>query len=333
MLYCVDLYLNGIDVLNKQQRHREIIDWMKDIRQKVSLDEIAERFNVNVRTIRRDFDELINDKNAPWFINDKEVHINLTCKDAIELHGYWFDRQEIEALFVLNQVVEQLSPGGLKSQLKPFEKRIQKLLENEVSGINLGNSVKLIEIADRKVAPEIFQGIVQALSEQKQLSIEFLNRERNHTTIRAISPLQLVRYKDNWKLDAWCHTKGALRTFSLEAIQALKTTHLPSQKIDLEKLKQHHQTSYGIFAGKADKVAIIKFSSYIARWVKHEQWHPNQIGQWNIDDSYQLQIPYHKDEELLQDIIKYADHAEILAPPELREKAKQKLKQALEKYQ
>ena len=31
---------------------------------------------------------------------------------------------------------------------------------------------------------------------------------------RDISPQRLVHYGDNWYLDAWCHTKQALRSFS-----------------------------------------------------------------------------------------------------------------------
>jgi len=318
--------------VTKQQRHREIIEIMKGIHLSIPLAHFADKFGKRDRTIRRDFQELIDEKNAPWFIHNNSVHLEKHRKDTIELHGYWFDRQEIEALFVLNQVVAQLSPGSLKSQLKPFEKRIKKLLEHEVSGLDLGSYVKLIEIADRKVDPEIFQTVVQALSEQKQLTIEFLNRQSNETTFRNISPLQLVRYKDNWKLDAWCHLRSALRTFSLDAVLSVETAQLNSLQIDFEQLSQHHETSYGIFAGQADKTALIKFSPYISRWVQHENWHPCQQGMWEVDGSYRLKIPYHKDQELLQDIIKYAEHAEIIAPQALREKAKQKLTKALANY-
>lgn len=319
--------------MNKEQRQRDIIERMRLIKQRIRFSELAVIYNVEKRTIRRDFEYFINEKNAPWYIHDNAVYIDQARTNAIELHGHWFDRQELEALFVLNQVIEQLAPGVLKQQLKPLESKIHKLLQNEINGLNLGQFVRLIEIADRHVENHVFQIITQALSEQKQLNIEFWNRENNQIKNRIISPQQLVRYKDNWKLDAWCHQKNALRTFSLEAIKSITFRHKASKTISISQRKAHFESSYGIFAGKADKQAIIKFSPYIARWVQYEQWHPQQIGQWDIDGSYQLQIPYYHDQELLQDIIKYADQAEILAPPELREKAKQKLKQALDKYQ
>lgn len=319
--------------MNQQQRQRSIIEQMKAVRQKISLDELAGFYEKKPRTIRRDIKYLIEEKNAPWFIHDNHVHIDPSRQEAIELHGQWFDRQELEALFVLNQVIEQLSPGSLKAQLQPLENKIHKLLQNEISGYNLGQFVRLIEIADRTVDNAVFQAITQALSEQKQLQISFWNRETDTNRQRKISPLQLVRYKDNWKVDAWCHQKNALRTFSLEAIQQIELINQPLYKVEKQKIKQHFESSYGIFAGKADQQAIIKFSPYISRWVQYEQWHPEQIGQWDIDGSYQLQIPYYKDQELLQDIIKYADQAEILAPAELREKAKKLLKNAIKKYQ
>ncbi|MDX1352037.1 MAG: WYL domain-containing protein [Thiomicrorhabdus sp.] len=318
--------------MEKTERQRDIIQYMKNVHYKVHFDQLSDLYGCSQRNIRRDFTHLINEKNAPWYILNNHVHIDPTRKNAIELHGQWFDRQELEALFVLNQVIKQLAPGSLKNQLQPFDNKIHQLLQNETNNFNLGKFVRLIEIADRHVDTHTFQLITQALSEQKQLKIHFWNRETNKTQERTISPLQLVRYKDNWKIDAWCHQKNALRTFSLEAINQAQLTEKPIKEVSQEKLKSHFESSYGIFAGQADKQAVIKFTPYMARWVQYEKWHPEQIGQWDIDGSYQLQIPYYKDQELLQDIIKYADHAEILAPPELRNKAKNLLQSALEKY-
>lgn len=318
--------------MNKEQRQRELISQMKQVHQSIGFDALAHEYECKPRTIRRDFEHLINEKNAPWYILNNRTYLDPTKTDSIELHGQWFERQELEALFVLNQVIEQLSPGALKNQLKPLENKIHQLLKSQTHHFNLGQLIKLIEIADRYVENTIFEHITQALSQQKQLKIKFWNRQTDVYKSRVISPQQLVRYKDNWKVDAWCHQKNALRTFSLEAIAEIELLYKPSKLIAKKDIKQHFESSYGIFAGKADKQAVIQFSPYIARWVQFEQWHPEQIGQWDIQGNYQLQIPYYHDEELLQDIIKYADQAQILAPPELREKAKQKLKQALKNY-
>jgi predicted DNA-binding transcriptional regulator YafY len=43
-------------------------------------------------------------------------------------------------------------------------------------------------------------------------------------------------------------------------------------------------------------------------------------------------LPYKNDTELIQDILKYGPEVEVVAPPELRQKVKQRIKQMLERY-
>ncbi len=318
--------------VNKDQRQRQIIDYLTQSHYPVHIHTLAEIYQCSEKTIRRDVNMLIEDRHAPWFIHDNKVHMDKSRENTIELHGYWFNREEIESLFVLNQVVEQLSPGSLKTQIEPLQKRLSELLKNEATGNSLSQHVKLIEIADRSVKQETFQLITQALIEQKQLNLDFWNRDRDEVTNRTISPLQLVRYKDNWKIDAWCHVRKSLRTFSLEAVSRIQILDKPVKEISAKQIKLHFQSSYGIFAGKSDKQAILKFTPYAARWIQYETWHPDQKIQWDSDGSFQLQIPYHHDHELIQDILKYGNQVEVLAPKDLREKIQEKYEAALQIY-
>ena len=51
---------------------------------------------------------------------------------------------------------------------------------------------------------------------RRRLAIAYHGRERDATTVRKVSPQRLTHYRDNWYLDAWCHSRrglGALITF------------------------------------------------------------------------------------------------------------------------
>lgn len=316
----------------KEQRQRKIIEYMSDVHQHVSLQKLSDIYQCSDKTIRRDLEYLIGQRNAPWYVFNNLVYKDPSRKTDIELHGYWFNRAELESLFILNQVFENLAPGQLKQQLKPLHIKIQELLQNELTGKNLSQKVRIIEIADRQVDPKTFQVVAQALSEQKRLKINFWNRSTNIHQDRIISPIQLVRYKDNWKVDAWCHHKEGLRTFSLEAIKKIELLALSAKQVQSQYSSHHYQTSYGIFAGIAKHQALLKFSPFIARWVQSEQWHPQQKSEWQKDGSYLLEIPYDKDQELIMDILKYGDQIEVIKPIELREKVKQTIISTLQKY-
>ncbi|NCN44123.1 MAG: hypothetical protein CO158_01320 [Piscirickettsiaceae bacterium CG_4_9_14_3_um_filter_43_564] len=320
--------------MDKLHRHTALIRLLKATHLPIALTSLTQQFNCSEKTIRRDLEQLKAQHNAPWFISNNQVYCDKSWQHPIELQGYWFDKKEIESLFALNQIIQQLSASGLKHQLEPFQHRINELLTQETNPHNnpLTRKVKLIEIAERAVPDLVFETLVQALAENKQVHIHFWNRHTDQHTQRTLSPQQLIRYKDNWIVDAYCHLRNALRSFSLEAITEIQLHPLPAKEIDPKTLNEHYQTAYGIYAGQANKTAVIKFSPYIARWVQNENWHPQQIGTWQPDQSYQLQIPYNQDNELVQDILKYGEHAEVRQPPELREKIHQKLKEALKHY-
>jgi predicted DNA-binding transcriptional regulator YafY len=90
--------------------------------------------------------------------------------------------------------------------------------------------------------------------------------------------------------------------------------------------------SYGIFAGKANKTAVLRFSASAARWVADERWHPRQVGQFLTDGRYELRVPYRDATELAMDILRYGADVEVVAPESLRGTVAAKLREALALY-
>jgi predicted DNA-binding transcriptional regulator YafY len=96
---------------------------------------------------------------------------------------------------------------------------------------------------------------------------------------------------------------------------------LDNKEIEHDDLKDHYQTSYGIFAGKPKHNATLKFYPPVTREVASIQWHPDQISEWQ-GDNYEITIPYNDDRELLRDILKYGNSVEVIKPVVLRRKVK-----------
>lgn len=320
--------------MDKTQRQLNLIHLLKNTHLPISVITIAHEFNCTQKTIRRDIEQLRNQRNAPWFISANLIHRDKSWQHPIELQGYWFDKKEIESLFALNQIIQQLSSSGLKQQLEPFQRRINELLTKEISPHQnpLTSKVKIIEIAERPVAVNVFETAVQALAENKQIHIHFWNRHTNQHTQRTLSPQQLIRYKDNWLIDAYCHLRKALRSFSLEAITQIQLRAETSVVIPPNELQDHYQSAYGIYAGKANNTAILQFSAYRSRWIQSEQWHPKQTLQLNELGELIMTLPYNEDEELIQEILRYGPDVTVLKPERLKQKIIEKLKQTLTCY-
>jgi proteasome accessory factor C len=97
-------------------------------------------------------------------------------------------------------------------------------------------------------------------------------------------------------------------------------------------LDAHYASSYGIFGGPADKLAVLLFSAERARWVADEVWHPSQQGTRLADGRYELRIPYGDPRELVMDVLRHGAHVTVLGPASLIDAVRSELGKALQLY-
>ena len=251
-----------------------------------------------------------------------------------QLPGLWFNSAELQALVVMRYFLRQLDKGLFEAELGPIQHRLTELLEK--AGLKTQDELDRIRIlnpAERKANPYWFSKVAEAVLQRHRLEVLYHGRSRDDQTERLLSPQRLIHYRDNWYLDAWCHSKRALRTFSLDRIQHLRKINLPAREIAPAVLNAYSDASYGIFSGQVEQTATLGFNAKRARWVADETWHPEQKGQMLDDGSYQLEVPYGNPTELIMDILKYGPDVEVVAPESLREQVANALREALKKYE
>ncbi len=251
-----------------------------------------------------------------------------------ELPGLWFNPSELYALLTIQHLMTQLEPGLLGEQLAPFKARIEQLMAHQ----RLGNKefaarVRVLHVAARRHDWKHFQACTGATIQRKKIAIEYFARGNAERTRRIVSPQRICYYRDNWYLDGWCHAREGLRTFAVDRIQSVSAVDEPAKNISNAELDEFLGSAYGIFSGKADNLAVLRFSAESARWVAEEEWHPKQSGKFLDDGRFELQVPYAKDTELIMEIGKYGPDVEVISPPELRLAVRSRLQLALAHYQ
>ncbi len=232
-----------------------------------------------------------------------------------ELPGLWFNAQELQALLACQHLLGNVSHGILQAEIAQLQTRLEKLLSRN-PGIAKPDiqKIKILNQASRKQNDTLFLHIADALFNGKRLQIDYHARTDNNHSCRDISPQTLVRYRDNWYLDAWCHQSNELRCFAVDRISTAKPLEEKAQVIVQDELQAHFAESYGIFSGSPKHLAVLNFSAERARWVADEQWHPRQQSQWLNDGRYQLSIPFNDHRELVMDILKHGPEVEVVGP-------------------
>jgi len=318
-----------------QSERFAIIERTLQARCGVSFDTLRARLGVSRATLFRDLRDLRDRMGVPIVLDrDTGLYRIDPDEERFELPGAWFSASEIHALLTMQRLLAGIDGGGILAEhVAPLRQRLLGMLESQSeSAEEIGRRIRIVGVAARRYSPRHFQEIAAALMRRRRLHIDYAARSSGTASKREISPQRLTHYRDNWYLDAWCHLRGELRSFSVDAIAA--TTTLNTQAIDVadDELDRVLASGYGIFAGDAIKWAELRFSATRARWVAGEQWHPEQRARWLDDGRYQLRVPYSNDPELVMDILKYGADCEVVGPADLRMRVADCLRAAATRY-
>ena len=303
------------------------IDQMLNDRGVVSFLLMMSELEISRATLKRDLAYLRDRLNAP-IIHDREAggyRFDRATKQIgrqYELPGLWFSAEEIHALLTMQHLLANLDTGGLLGpHIKPLLSRLTALIgvaDNPAEEVV--KRIRILTVGARQVHLDNFQSVGSALLRRKRLIIHYSARGTGESTERELSPQRLIHYRDNWYLDAWCHLRNELRSFSIDAITRVELLEAKTWDISEKTLNEVLGSGYGIFSGKDVKWATLRFSPLRARWVASEKWHSKQVGNLLEDGSYELKVPYSNDPELLMDILKYGADCEVVEPEALRER-------------
>ncbi len=287
-------------------------------------------------TLKRDLAHLRDRMNAPVIFDREQQGWRLDpglrhAGKQYELPGLWFSAEEIHALLTMQQLLAQLDAGGLLGpHIEPLTARLHTLLGTGTpSAADVAHRIKVHMVAARPMHLPHFQALGSGLLQRRRLLIGYLSRGRGEASEREVSPQRLIHYRGNWYLDAWCHLRNALRSFSVDAVQWVQVLDSPAASVPDAELDSVLGSGYGIFAGEDVQWAKLCFSADRARWVAAELWHPRQRGTFAKDGSYPLELPYADPRELVMDILRHVPEVEVLGPDALRDEVKEKLKAAL----
>jgi predicted DNA-binding transcriptional regulator YafY len=327
----------GGPAVGKHERHYKIKHQL-DAGRCLTLAELTDSLQASPATIKRDIRDLRHRMNAPvaWCPDRHGWYLDRSQQLAgaqYELPGLWLSAAEIHALLTMQHLLANLDSGGLLGPLiAPLTQRLAKALDGDMpANAEVARRIRVQTVGARRLHLPHFQSLGSALLRRKRVVIAYHGRSTDRDSQREVSPQRLVHYRDNWYLDAWCHWRNALRSFSLDAVQAVNVLHRAAIDIPDAELDQALGAGYGIFAGRTVQWATLRFSAAQARWVAAERWHADQLGRWDSEGRWLLTLPYADPRELVMDILRHVPEVEVIGPEELRDEVARRMRQGLDR--
>lgn len=293
---------------------------------------LLERLDCSESTFHRVRTYMIKTLGAPLYFDHRYHGYRYDESSArFELPGLWLSPNETEALLNFHEAIDTLQKGLFTELFSPIKQQLSRFTEMQHLTPN-ASPIRIIPHHTRPVDDARFRTCADAVIRKHTLAIRH-NKPGDETVERIISPFAIIRYRDNWYLDAFCHLRNGLRSFSLDRISFAEHSSVTFHDVPVETRNEFFADAYGIFNGPATHIAQIRFSSPAAEIVSREEWHPKQKGAWTPDLHFDLEIPYGDDRELVMDILKWGTLAEVIGPEELRMKIRNILAESLKKYE
>ena len=316
--------------MDKLERAYHMDRLFKSRRTPVSMQDLCERLECSPSTVKRTIRDLKH-LGAPIF-NTEGQGYRYDRNVAFELPGVWFSHEELHALLSVEQLTEKLAGGLFEEDIRRLRARAEKLLARAMPDAGDMMRIRVLGAGSRAKTLPMFATVASGVLRRRRLQLKYHGRARNAETRREVSPQRLVHYRGNWYLDAWCHQAEALRSFAVERILEARLLERRSKRLKDEELDRLLARSFGIFGGEPSATAVLRFSESAARWVRDEEWFPDQQARELDDGGLELRIPYNNPTELIMEICRYGPEVEVVEPPELRCLVAQRLREAASRY-
>jgi predicted DNA-binding transcriptional regulator YafY len=302
----------------------------------VTIDEFLVDLGVSSATFKRDIEYLRDRLGVPinWDRKTRGYRIESIDETVVsELPGLWFSVTEIHSLLALRELIDDLGTSFLNQQVTPLYNKITKLLDdNSPEKAEITRRIKVFHTGRRRYQSNIFDELCFCLLNRTQAKVDHRNRNSNELTSRKISPQRMTFYRDNWYIDAWCHLRESIRCFAVDSIESVERINEKAVDVEDEQLHNHFSQGFGIFSGTAIAWARIQFTAARARWIEQEQWHPKQKTERLEDGGLILEVPYSDSRELVMEILKHGDSANVLSPQALRVEIEEQLDRMIRLY-
>jgi len=218
-------------MMGRSDRLFEVIQVLRGARKPLTAEALAERLEVNKRTIYRDIAAL-QGMRIPIA---GEAGIGYVMRRGFDLPPLMFDADEVEAIVVGLALLQRTGDRGLQASATGVGAKIAEVLPPAIGcGVDRG-ALQVSKWGAPSPAIDM-KAIRQAIREERKLRLGYRDAQERATR-RTVKPIAIVYYIQSTVLAAWCELRGDFRHFRIDRIAACKALpeRFPGQGAGLRK--------------------------------------------------------------------------------------------------
>ncbi|OFG64053.1 helix-turn-helix transcriptional regulator [Listeria monocytogenes] len=286
-------------------------------KERISAQELADRFEVSLRTIYRDIDAIdlagVPIRSTPGVGGGFEIMSNYKMDSKV------FSTADLSAILMgLSSLSNMVRGDELINALAKIKSFIPA---DRTKEIELKANQIYIDLSqwtgNNNIQPHV-EIIKVALQENKLLTFEYIAHQGNKT-VRIVEPYQLVMKSSHWYLYGYCQNRNDFRLFRLSRMSGLKILEdtftlrdFRKPQLEMEDIVAVMQIEIKIRIHQSITDRVLDYCSY-------ENFYPDG------EEHYIVSFPFIENEYHYDILLSFGDKCECLEPLHIREKMKRRI--------
>jgi len=278
--------------------------------------DIAERFNISLRTVYRDV-KTLEEAGIPII---GEAGVGYSIMDGYRLPPVMFTREEATAFLTAEKFVEKLTDASTMAHHKSAMYKIRAILKTSEKNLleDIDSKIEVVKNHSqlRVDNKDHIQTLLNSIAQKKVITIDyFANHSQEHTK-RDIEPIGIF-YKDSyWHLIAFCRMRKDYRDFRIDRInRVIVTDNIFDNK---------HPTLKAYIAQTAKEqeleMVVIRIDRSIYTHLEYQKYYSGFVSEKTVGNQIEMMFLTISLEGFARWFMMYGDQAEIISPDSLRER-------------
>jgi predicted DNA-binding transcriptional regulator YafY len=282
--------------------------------------DIADRFEISLRTVYRDV-KALEEAGIPII---GEAGVGYSIMDGYRLPPVMFTREEAIAFLTAEKLVEQLTDAANGSNYRSAMYKIKSVLRSTEKELleKMDTHIEVLKGRSKKpnIHPELdlIQPILKSISETRVIAMTYFAQHSQQLTERRIEPVGVFFLDGYWHLIAYCRMRDDYRDFRLDRIQGIKLTE--------ETFKQKHPPLkdylQNLYQDRDLHEVIIRVEKKAMPYLTEQKYYGGYVSERQIGDEVEMFFLANSLEGFARWYMMYGDMATIIKPEGLIERVK-----------
>lgn len=185
----------------------------------VTAQEIADRFEISLRTVYRDIRSL-EEAGIPLI---GEVGKGYSLVDGYKLPPVMFTREEALAFVTSSALIQKINDDKLRQNFDSALFKIKSVLKGPEKDL-VEYLEKNVQLVSHKFSPPSkpipLEIILSAIASKMMVEFTYFANSNQSESTRKVEPIGVFQTGNNWRLIAFCHLRQDYRDFRLDRITA-----------------------------------------------------------------------------------------------------------------